>query len=83
MMPTAPPVPRRNGKQSVEMLGLFGQTEGDGRGQTRRNKARKPILDFAQKMSEDIVAQALLLCWEVEIRYKDMPFIDVECEYAI
>lgn len=38
MMPTAPPVPRRNGKQSVEMLGLFGQTEGDGRGQTRRNK---------------------------------------------
>lgn len=45
--------------------------------------ARKPILDFAQKMSEDIVAQALLLCWEVEIRYKDVPFIDIECEYVI
>lgn len=44
---------------------------------------RKPIRDFAQKMSEDIVAQALLLCWEVEIRYKDVPFIDIECEYVI
>lgn len=43
----------------------------------------KPILDFAQKMSEDIISQALQLCWEVEIRYKDLPFIDVECEYVI
>lgn len=43
----------------------------------------KPILDFAQKMSEDIVTQALLLCWEEEIHYKELPFIDVKCEYVI
>uniref|UniRef100_A0A3B4TYH8 Uncharacterized protein n=1 Tax=Seriola dumerili TaxID=41447 RepID=A0A3B4TYH8_SERDU len=43
----------------------------------------KQILDLAQKMSEDIVAQALQLCWEVEIRYKDLPFIDNECDYVI
>lgn len=43
----------------------------------------KPILDLAQKMSEDIVAQALLLCWEEEIHYKDFPFIDTECEYVL
>ncbi|XP_023285584.1 small membrane A-kinase anchor protein-like [Seriola lalandi dorsalis] len=43
----------------------------------------KQILDLAQKMSEDIVAQALQLCWEVEVRYKDLPFIDNECDYVI
>ncbi|XP_040888723.1 small membrane A-kinase anchor protein-like [Toxotes jaculatrix] len=43
----------------------------------------KPILDLAQKMSEDIVAQALQLCWEVEIQYRDLPFIDTECDYVI
>ncbi|GAA6224595.1 small membrane A-kinase anchor protein-like [Lates japonicus] len=43
----------------------------------------KPILDFAQKMSEDIVAQALQLCWEVESRCKDLPFIDSDCDYVI
>lgn len=43
----------------------------------------KPMLDFAQKMSEDIIAQALLLCWEAEIHYKELPFIDIECEYVI
>lgn len=43
----------------------------------------KPILDFAQKMSEDVISQALMLCWEVEINYKELPFIDIECEYVI
>ncbi len=41
------------------------------------------IVNFAQKMSEDIVTQALLLCWEAEIHYKELPFIDIECEYVI
>lgn len=39
--------------------------------------------EYAEKMSEDIVAQALQLCWEVDNRYKDLPFIDVECDYMI
>lgn len=43
----------------------------------------RAVLDFAQRMSEDIVAQALQLCWEVESRYKEMPFIDAECDYII
>lgn len=43
----------------------------------------RAVLDFAQRMSEDIVAQALQLCWEVEIRYKELPFIDAECDYII
>lgn len=38
--------------------------------------ACKPIEDYAQKMSEDIVAQTLQLCWEEMIRYKELPFID-------
>lgn len=42
----------------------------------------KPLQDFAQKMSQDIIAQALLLCWELEIHYKEFPFIDIECEYT-
>lgn len=42
----------------------------------------QPILDFAQKTSKEIISQALQLCWEAEIRYKDLPFID-ECEYVI
>lgn len=41
------------------------------------------VLDFAEKMSQEVVAQALLLCWEEEIRYKELPFIDIECEYII
>lgn len=28
------------------------------------NPVCKPILDFAQKMAEEIISQALLLCWE-------------------
>lgn len=28
------------------------------------NTVCKPILDFAQKMAEEIISQALLLCWE-------------------
>lgn len=43
----------------------------------------KPILDFAQKMSEDIITQALQLFWEVEIQYKDLPFIDSGSDYII
>lgn len=43
----------------------------------------KPILDFAQKMSEDIVAQALQLCWKVQIQYMELPFIDTDCDYVI
>lgn len=43
----------------------------------------KPLLDFAEQMSEDIVAQALLLCWEMKVDYKEFLFIDAECEYVI
>lgn len=43
----------------------------------------RAVLALADKMSEDIVAQALLLCWQLEIRYSDLPFIDLECEYVI
>ncbi|KAK9524203.1 hypothetical protein VZT92_018060 [Zoarces viviparus] len=42
----------------------------------------KPMLDLAQKMSEDIVAQALQLCWELDIHYKEWLFIDTKCEYV-
>lgn len=41
------------------------------------------MLDFAQKMSEEIISQALLLCWEKEIHYTEFPFIDIEHEYTI
>lgn len=44
---------------------------------------RKLVLDLAQKMSEDIMAQALQLCWEMDVHYKDFPFIDIESEYVI
>lgn len=47
------------------------------------NPVCKPMLDFAQKMAEDIISQALLLCWEKEINYQEFPFIDIEQEYAI
>lgn len=43
----------------------------------------REILEFAEKMSEEVVAQALLLCWEAEIRYQELPFIDIQCEYVI
>ncbi|AWO95971.1 Hypothetical protein SMAX5B_006976 [Scophthalmus maximus] len=43
----------------------------------------KPILAFAQSMSEDIVAQALQLFWKVEIQYKNLPFIDNDIDYVI
>lgn len=43
----------------------------------------KLVLDFAQKMSEEIISQVLLLCWEAEIHYEEFPFIDIECEYSI
>lgn len=43
----------------------------------------KALLDFAEKMSEDIVVQALLLCWEMKVDYKEFLFIDIECEYVI
>lgn len=43
----------------------------------------KLLLDFAEKMSEDIVVQALLLCWEMKVDYKEFLFIDIECEYVI
>ncbi|KAG7503959.1 Small membrane A-kinase anchor [Solea senegalensis] len=42
----------------------------------------QPLLDFAQKMSEDIVAQALQLFWEVEIQYNSLPFIDNDTDYV-
>lgn len=41
------------------------------------------VLDFAKKVSQDVVAQGLLLCWEEDIHYKELPFIDIECEYII
>lgn len=41
------------------------------------------LLDFAQRTSEDIVAQALQLCWTVEDRYKELPFIDSECDCLV
>lgn len=47
------------------------------------NPVCKPMLDFAQKMAEDIISQALLLCWEKEINYQEFPFIDIEQEYTI
>lgn len=43
----------------------------------------KPLLDFAQKMSEEIISQALLLCWERKIRYSEFPYIDSEQECAL
>lgn len=43
----------------------------------------RELLEFAEKMSEEVVAQALLLCWEAEIRYQELPFIDIQCEYII
>lgn len=47
------------------------------------NPVCKPMLDFAQEMAEDIISQALLLCWETEINYQEFPFIDIEQEYTI
>lgn len=47
------------------------------------NPVCKPMLDFAHKMAEDIISQALLLCWEKEINYQEFPFIDIEQEYTI
>lgn len=41
------------------------------------------VLDFAQKMSEEIISQVLLFCWEAEIHCEEFPFIDNECEYSI
>lgn len=43
----------------------------------------RELLEFAEKMSEEVVAQALLLCWEAEICYQELPFIDSQCEYVI
>lgn len=44
--------------------------------------ASRALLDFAQRMSEDIVAQALHLCWEAAIRYDELPFIDSDADYV-
>lgn len=41
------------------------------------------LLELAEKISEEVLAQALLLCWEAEIRYQELPFIDIQCEYVI
>lgn len=41
------------------------------------------LLDFAQKLSQDVVAQALLLCWQVQVRLGELPFIDSEGDYVI
>lgn len=43
----------------------------------------RELLELAEKMSEEVVAQALLLCWEDEIHYQELPFIDIQCEYVI
>uniref|UniRef100_A0A3Q1CVD1 Uncharacterized protein n=1 Tax=Amphiprion ocellaris TaxID=80972 RepID=A0A3Q1CVD1_AMPOC len=40
-------------------------------------------LDFASRMSEDIVAQALQLCWQVEHQHQELPFIDSDSDYII
>lgn len=46
------------------------------------NAGCKPwMLDLAQKMSKEIISQALLLCWEKRIQ--ELPFIDAEPGYAI
>ncbi|CAB1434677.1 unnamed protein product [Pleuronectes platessa] len=42
----------------------------------------EPVLELAQKMSQDIVAQALQLFWEVEIQYNNLPFIDMLQEFS-
>ena len=47
------------------------------------NTVCKPIQNFAQKMSEEIISQALLLCWQKEINYTKLPFIDIDHEYTI
>lgn len=47
------------------------------------NTVCKPMLDFAQKMSEEIISQALLLCWEKKMNYTEFPFIDKKHEYTI
>lgn len=47
------------------------------------NTVCKAMLDFAQKMSEEIISQALLLCWEKKMNYTEFPFIDKKHEYTI
>lgn len=51
--------------------------------ETEPPRVSRELLELAEKISEEVLAQALLLCWEAEIRYQDLPFIDVQCEYVI
>lgn len=41
------------------------------------------LLQLAEKISGEVLAQALLLCWEMEICYQELPYIDIQCEYII
>lgn len=59
------------------------ETESASAGRQDPPPVSRAVLDFAEKMSQDVVAQALLLCWQEEIGYKELPFIDIECEYII
>lgn len=52
-------------------------------GETDLPRVSRELLELAEKISEEVLAQALLLCWEEEIRYQELPFIDIQCEYVI
>lgn len=41
------------------------------------------LLEFAERMSQEVVAQALRLCWEAQIGYQELPFMDTRSEYVI
>ena len=58
------------------------ETEADARSLTLL-PVSDPVLELAQKMSQDIVAQALQLFWEEEIQYNNLPFIDSDCDDVI
>lgn len=52
-------------------------------GETGPPRVSRELLELAEKISEEVLAQALLLCWEAEIRYQELPFIDIQNEYVI
>lgn len=52
-------------------------------GETDPPVVSRELLELAEKISDEVLAQALLLCWEIEICYQALPFIDIQCEYVI
>lgn len=52
-------------------------------GETDPPRVSRELLEFAEKISEEVLSQALLLCWEAEIHYQELPFIDILNEYVI